>query len=311
MNDMTFFDAHCDTMSRILDKDSRLLSNDLEIDLQRMPEKYIQVFAAFVDKEHCGCSPLNRCLRIIERYHSEIEKNSSSIRHCVTYDEIIQALSDGKRAAVLSVEGGEALDGNLSALWALYRLGVRLITLTWNYPNEIADGALTESKGGLTAFGKNVVREMNRLGMVIDVSHLSERGFWDVIEITSSPVVASHSNAQALCGHLRNLTDEQICAVIQNRGVIGLNFYPEFLNDSGRADIEDILRHLEHMLELGGEDCVGFGSDFDGVERLPDGITGIQDMHCLTERMLQRGYSDDLVKKIAAENFLRVFREIL
>ncbi len=305
------FDAHCDTMSRILDEGKQLLSNDLEIDLRRMPENYIQVFAAFVDKENCEKTPLNRCLNIIERYHSEIEKNSGVIRHCTTYDEIVQAISAGKRAAILSVEGGEALDGNLSALWALYRLGVRLMTLTWNYPNEIADGALTESKGGLTPFGKTVVTEMNRLGMVIDVSHLSERGFWDVMELTSAPIVASHSNARALCGHLRNLTDEQIRAVIQNRGAIGLNFYPEFLTDSGQADIDDILRHLEHMLALGGEECVGFGSDFDGVDCLPHGIGGIEDMPKLVERLLQAGYSEDLVKKIAAENFLRVFHEIL
>lgn len=305
------FDAHCDTMSRILDKGKQLLSNDLEIDLRRMPKQYIQVFAAFVDKENCEKTPLNRCLNIIERYHSEIEKNSGIIQHCTTYDEIMQALDGGKRAAILSVEGGEALDGNLSALWALYQLGVRLITLTWNYPNEIADGALTETKGGLTPFGKTVVAEMNYLGMVIDVSHLSERGFWDIMEITSAPIVASHSNARALCGHLRNLTDEQIRAVIQNGGAIGLNFYPEFLNDSGQAGIDDILRHLEHILELGGENCVGFGSDFDGVDSLPDEVAGIQDMQRLTERMLRAGYSETLVKKIAAENFLRVFREIL
>lgn len=305
------FDAHCDTMSRILDEGKQLFANDLEIDLQRMPKQYIQVFAAFVDKENCKKTPLNRCLNIIEHYHSEIEKNRDIIQHCITYDEIMQSLNGGKSAAILSVEGGEALDGNLSALWALYCLGVRLVTLTWNYPNEIADGALTESKGGLTPFGKTVVAEMNRLGMVIDVSHLSEQGFWDVMEITSAPIVASHSNARALCGHLRNLTDEQIRAVIQNGGAIGLNFYPEFLSDSGQAGIDDILRHLEHMLELGGEDSVGFGSDFDGVDSLPDGIAGVQDVQRLTERMYRAGYSETLVKKIAAENFLRVFREIL
>jgi membrane dipeptidase len=167
------------------------------------------------------------------------------------------------------------------------------------------------SGGGLTPFGKKVVEEMNSLGMLVDVSHISEKGFWDVLELTRSPIIASHSNAQSICSHVRNLTDEQIKAIGKNGGVMGINFYPAFLNDSKKASVTDIVNHIEHMASLVGCDYIGIGADFDGVEALPEGINGLQDVEKVINTLLKLNYSQEWVEKIAGLNFLRVIKSVL
>ena len=229
-----------------------------------------------------------------------------SMAHCETGSDIENALKQGKCAAVLSVEGGEVLEGRIENLRILSRLGVRAMTLTWNYSNELCDGVGEVRGAGLTEFGKKVVSEMNRLGMIIDVSHISVKGFWDVIETSRCPIAATHSNAYALKAHPRNLSDEQIKAIIENGGVIGASIYPEFVSD-GVCRAADIIRHIEHILALGGEENVGFGSDFDGIDRTPDDIRGAEEMYRLIDEMLRLGYSETVIKKITAENFLRLF----
>ena len=300
----SIFDAHCDTMNEILDKGENIIKNNLHIDFERMKQydKYVQIFAAFVDKKSITVSPKERVGQIIEVYRREIE--NSPICHCESYEQ----LERESYCSLLGIEGGEAIEGSLETLEKFYCGGVRIMTLTWNYRNEIADG-ITESDGrGLTDFGKSVVKKMNKLGMVVDVSHLSEKGFWDVYKTAEKPFIVSHSDAKALCAHPRNLNDEQIKAVIECGGVIGINFYPEFLDNSGKCTIERICDHIDYMIELGGENNIGFGSDFDGVEYLPDGVTGIECMDKIIEMLKARGYSDRTVKKIAFDNFLRVLR---
>ena len=145
---------------------------------------------------------------------------------------------------------------------------------------------------------------------MIDVSHISEKGFWDVLETTKKPILATHSNVKAICGHRRNLSDEQICAIIKNGGCIGVNLYSEFLSDMG-ADINDIFRHIEHILALGGENNIGLGSDLDGMDSLPNGIKGIEDIYKIFEEMQERGYSEMLIKRISSNNFLDVMQKNL
>jgi membrane dipeptidase len=311
---MITVDAHCDTITKLMEVDGNLLSNSCHIDIERTKKmgSHVQFFAAFISPSYCQAYAMKRAVQIIDRFYSEISKYNNDITLCCNYKGIIDAANSDKIAAVLSIEGGDALQGDLSSLRMFYKLGVRSICLTWNYRNEIADGVLDGSSGGgLTPFGKKVIEEMNSLGMLIDLSHLSEKGFWDVMEFTKSPVIVSHSNAKSICGHVRNLTDDQIKAVCKNGGVIGINFYPSFLNESGKATVNDIIKHIEHMVALVGYENTGLGADFDGVECLPDGIEGIQDIGKILNELLKLNYLQEYVDKIAGENFLRVIEKVL
>lgn len=287
MNCIKIFDTHCDTISKIYEFGGNLFENDYQVDIKRMKrfENFAQVFAIFTDKNELSEKIIKNelnlnffefTLNLIKRYFAEIELNFEAISHCENAIDITYAFEQNKIAAMLAIEGGEVLCGSLENLQKLYDLGVRILTLTWNYDNELGSGAYGD--GGLTNFGKVVIREMNRLGMIIDVSHLNEAGFWDVIQITDTPVIASHSNAYACCKHPRNLTDKQISALADMQGYIGLNLYSDFLNDDKNACITDVVRHVEHFKKLGAGEILGLGCDFDGVDKLPLRIAGAQDI---------------------------------
>lgn len=311
---MIIVDAHCDTITKIMEKGTQLRKNDCHVDIDRLKAKgnYVQFFAAFIDPAYCQAYALKRALQIIDEFYRQIEVNKDDIMICCNYNDIEEAVKANKIAAVLSIEGGETLQGDLGVLRMLYRLGVRSICLTWNHRNEIADGVKDESSGGgLTPFGREVVKEMNRLGMLIDLSHISKTGFWDVLECTSAPVIVSHSNAQRLCAHRRNLTDKQIMAVKDNGGVIGINLYPEFLNNSKEATIKDIINHIEYIASLAGPDHIGLGADFDGVDGLPAGINGVQDIEKIFNELAKLNYSSENIEKFAGKNFLRVIQNVL
>lgn len=306
------FDAHCDTIFELEQQNLPLSENNIHLDIKRLREydTYIQVFAAFVDRTDIRVSPMNHCLKLMDRYHAELEKNKGMISPIETAADLERATKGGAHS-ILSIEGGEALEGNLSALRMYYKMGVRLITLTWNHANELADG-ITESRGGgLTDFGRQAVALMEKMGILIDVSHLSERGFWDVVECTKHPFVASHSCVKRLCQHPRNLNDEQIDAIIARSGCIGVNFYTEFLADGGNCAADEIVRHIEYILSRGGENSVGLGSDFDGVEALPRGLSGAEDMAALIKLLEDSGVSVEVIEKISFGNFYRVFHEAL
>ena len=209
----------------------------------------------------------------------------------------------------IAQEGG---DGNRinSTDYELSKTG-EIGTVTWNGENELGYGAVDSTGGGLTEFGKEVVKRMNTLGMAVDVSHLSERGFWDVAEISKKPFIASHSNAKAICDHARNLTDDQIRALIKAGGVAGINFCASFLNDSKKANVKDIVKHIEHMLSCGAEDNIGLGTDFDGISLAPDDVNNAGAVYMIFDELKKLGYSDELIEKISHKNFERVFGEIL
>lgn len=311
---MLIVDAHCDTITTIMKCGEGLRKNNCHIDISRLKnyDSYVQFFAAFISPEHAKMGALKRTLSIIDRLYQEIENNKQDIMLCCNYNDMEDAFAGRKIAAVLTIEGGEALEGSLASLRMLYKMGVRGMTLTWNYRNQIADGVIDGiSGGGLTPFGRDVITEMNRLGMLIDVSHISEAGFWDVINLTAAPIIASHSNSKKLCSHPRNLTDEQLLALKKNGGVTGLNLYPVFLNDGGKASIKDVLSHIEYIVALTGEDTLGLGSDFDGIESTPEGLEGVQCYSNLLNELLKLNYSEGLVKKIAGENFIRVIKSVL
>ncbi len=309
MRRQRIFDAHCDTVLEILEQDQSLRKNSLHLDLERLGkyDGYIQVFAMFIDQKGIHCSPVSQCVSMLHRMREELEKNQDVIALIQSCDDLEDVVREKKIGAMLSIEGGEALEGKLSNLWMYYQLGVRLITLTWNYANEIADGITETRGGGLTAFGKTAVRAMEDMGILIDVSHLSVQGFWDVAENTRYPFVASHSCVKALCDHPRNLDDEQIRFMITRKGGIGINFFPEFLSEKKECGVSDILRHMEYILDLGGQDVLGMGSDFDGVSYLPNGISGVESVEEVINAMKQKGWTQTQIDAICFGNFYRIF----
>lgn len=305
-------DAHCDVLTALEEQKRRLgeKSPAGHVDLPRLQQGgvNVQFFAAYVPP---GDSPraLTRALALIDRFYLELEANAREIMLVKSFSDLENALAEKKIAAVLTIEGGEALNGRIEVLRIFYRLGVRCLTLTWNCRNEIGDGVDEErTKGGLTRFGEEVVREMNRLNMLVDVSHLSEAGFWDVLEISTGPVIASHSNCRKLCAHPRNLTDEQIRALAAAGGVIGLCFYPPFVHTS-EPSVEKLLDHVDHVRKVAGIDCIGLGSDFDGFSGALPGLEDVSRLPVLTEGLLRRGYREEEIKKILGGNFLRLLRK--
>lgn len=307
-------DAHCDSLTQAMDQNRRLgqESDAGQVDFPRLVRGGVnlQFFAAFISPRFRD-NPLARAMEVFDFFHREAADNAGVVEAVYSYADIKRALSENKLAALLSVEGGEALAGRIEVLRMFYRLGVRSITLTWNGRNELGDGAWESgSGGGLTRFGFEVVREMNRLGMLVDVSHLSERGFWDVLGQAQKPPAASHSNCRSLCDHPRNLSDDQIKALASAGGVMGLCFYPDFVREKG-ADLEALLDHAEHAASLAGVDCIGLGSDFDGIDAPVAGLKDVTSLPLVTEGLIRRGFSDEEVRKIIGGNFLRVLEGVL
>lgn len=307
-----FVDAHCDTITTLMRNGEELLENKGHLDLKRM-KSYgapVQVFAIWLEPIFYS-SALHQTVKAIDFYYDQIEKNNTLIGHCNSFSDIRKNKMENRISSILSLEGGEALEGDLSMVRIFYQLGVRGITLTWNHRNQLADGvAETETKGGLTQFGKEVIREMNRLGMLVDVSHLSDGGFWDVVKETKAPFIASHSNSRAICNHPRNLTEEQMKAIGEKGGVIGLNFYSPFLSHSVPADLESCLSHLSYMTRKAGTDAVGLGGDFDGMDQPPVGLEEVSGMEVFFDRIRKR-FGTETAEKIISKNFLRVFQEVL
>lgn len=259
---------------------------------------------------------------ILRRYDINVYCRNFRLRYYLKGIDVLPVLTKAdaanvlnhKAATLLAIEEGGAIDGSLEALRMLYELGVRAITLTWSNRNDIADGVNEEcSGGGLTTFGRQVVAEMNRLGMLVDVSHIATAGFWDVIETSTKPIIATHSNAKTLCSHPRNLNDDQIKAINANDGLIGITFAGQFLEeDYNNACIDSVYRHIDYMLNLlGNDDHVGFGSDFDGISHPPYNIHGVQDYKPLIEYLQSKNYSDSTIEKITHKNVLNLLSKVL
>jgi len=220
-------------------------------------------------------------------------------------------LTGDRVGVMLTVEGGEALGGDPAVLRMLYRLGVRMLGLTWNGRNELADGVgERDTGGGLTALGQEVVREMDRLGMAVDISHLAEAGFWQVLQVGNRPPLASHANCAALCPHPRNLTDEQVKALGQKGGMVCLTFVPDFV-DPDNPTLERLVDHVVHASGLVGPGCVGLGSDFDGIEETIRGLESPACFPALATTLLNRGFTEEDVRGIMGENLVRYLGRVL
>lgn len=310
---MKLIDMHCDTILSCVDSKGKvkLCENDIHIDVAKLKkaDSMAQFFAMYVDLEEYK-EPLDRCLDMIDSFYNEIEENSSDIAFAGSMKDMEINRVQGKISAFLTVEEGGAIEGKLENLRNLYRLGVRLVTLTWNYPNCIGypNFQWEHKDTGLTSFGEEVVAEMNRLGMIIDVSHLSDQGFYDVARLSKKPFVASHSNSRAIENHSRNLTDDMLRKLSEAGGITGLNFGPDFLGDGG--SIEAMVRHITHIVNTAGIDVMAIGSDFDGIGPLT-AVKNTGEMYKLREALSKAGFSAGDTDKIMYKNAKRVIKDVL
>lgn len=315
---MFICDCHCDTLTELYNKNASLYKNEQHFDIKRQIAlggglQFCAIYVPTAVFRYQGGLRYTLCL--LDKYNQEIKKlheNGIDVLQVLTAEDAGNVLKH-KAATLLAIEEGGAIDGSLEALRCLYELGVRAMTLTWSNRNDIADGINEEATGsGLTLFGKQVVAEMNRLGMLVDVSHISTAGFWSVIETSTKPIIATHSNAKSLCSHPRNLNDKQIKALAQNGGLAGITFAGQFLEEDWRnACIESVYKHIDYMLNLiGNDDHIGFGSDFDGISHPPYNIQGVQDYKPLIE-YLSKYYSDETINKITHQNVINLLQKVL
>jgi membrane dipeptidase len=263
---------------------------------------------------HVRQSYVGDVLPFFERTYETVERWPGEVSVAIRAADIRSAKREGKIATVLSIEGAEPLQGDLTLLRLLYRLGLRNLGIAWSTRNEAADGVFERrTGGGLTKFGVKLVTEARRLGIMVDIAHLAPAGVKDVFDIYDGPVIASHANAQALCGHCRNLSDDQIERVAASGGLIGVTLVPEFLaSERAAASLETVISHMDHIVSVAGIDHVGIGTDWEGFE-LPAGyfMQDIADLPLITQGLLERGYSRDDIHKILGGNFLRAFEEVV
>ena len=300
-------DLHCDTLTLETDGDSLNLPSSA-FSLEKLPHDvhWAQCTAIFTPDKLA----LDRRIPFYERCKKSFDRQMKKYAHlvspCRTAADVERAWSEGKHAALLTVENGCVLAGQMARAEVLARDGVRMIALTWNGVNEIGSGNV--STDGLTKFGKALIPEMEELGMIVDVSHLNDSGLHDVFKLAKKPFAASHSNCRAVCGHMRNLTDNQLREMFDRSCLVGLNFCVNFLKDGGEGvGPDDLLRHIDHMLELGGENSIALGSDFDGTI-LPDFLPDTDAEAGIADLLFSRGYSEALIEKLMYRNALDFWR---
>ena len=323
---MKVVDMHCDTILRLYDEGGNLLENEFNIDLRKMVkgDYLLQNFAMFVNLGEKD-DPLTKAQRLIDLYYQEIEKNKDLIKPIFSYQDIEDNQRDGLMSAMLTLEEGAVVNNDLAILRNYYRLGVRMITLTWNHPNGIGYPNLISTKeykdlyhintqDGLTDFGIEYVREMERLGIIIDVSHLGDAGFYDVLKYTTKPFVASHSNARSVCGVARNMSDDMIKLLAKRNGVMGINFCGDFLKASKTGGVcscvEDMVKHILYIRDLVGIDYVGLVSDFDGISQDLE-LKDASMMPMLKDALFEAGLKEEEIEKVFYKNVLRLYQTIL
>lgn len=325
---MRYIDLHCDSLLKIFNKSEQenlFENNNLSVDFKSLQqgEALAQFFAIFMPDEETLTELkfeeinddlyIDRAVNILEQ---EVIQHNQIVALAKNYQDIIVNQQQGKISALLTIEDGRSVAGNLDKLKKYYKKGIRLITLTWNYENCFGYPNSTnpaQIARGLKDFGIEAVQYMNQLGMLIDVSHLSDGGFYDVAQYSSKPFIASHSNARSLANHPRNLTDQMIIKIAEKGGVIGLNFAPYFLNKdsaNSKSSIERMIAHLNYLKNIGGENVLALGTDFDGIHGNLE-IASSKQMPLLFKALSRSGWNTDLIEKFAFKNSMRVIKEVL
>lgn len=310
------FDLHCDTAVELFCQKKAWGENDLHIDLKRGGRllHHIQVYS-FCCVYGRPFRPLSleeaeeNFIGAYSNFLTELDLHKDTHRLCRSAEDMIAAVKDGRQPVFLSLEGPEVIDCDPGRLEELKNLGFVMTTLTWNFANSLAGSHLTGE--GLSAKGKAFVRRAQELGIVIDVSHLSDQAFRDLCDVTTAPIVASHSNSRTVCSNSRNLTDEMFRIICNFGGLAGLNLYAPFLNESGKADFSDIKRHIDHFLSLGGEHFLALGGDLDGCDKLPVGFSGIENWNDAGRYLLRSGMEEEMLMGVMNNNAVRFFLQNL
>ena len=320
-------DTHCDTLKCLLPEFTRprdtmwddrsdigmgARSNLGHVDVPRLLEGGVtcQVFAVSSERSRTPTHPLRTALEMIDRFYRECE-SCDSLTPVTSSDEALDAKRRGMVAGLLSIEGADVIEGRVEMLSIFHKLGVRMVGLVHSLRNQLADGVTDRrTGGGLSELGAQALEELNSLGMIIDLSHINDEGFWDILDQTKHPVIASHSNSRAVCSHPRNMTDEMIVALSENGGVMGMNFAPSFVHPE-HATLQGVVDHIDHIIDLVGPDHVGLGSDFDGIPSTPVGLEDATKMPSITEELQRRGYSEVDIKKILGGNHLRLMKKVI
>jgi len=307
---MMIIDAHCDTLMALADPENSLnAGSSTHVTYTRLHEGGValQICALFA-----GVAGPNGKGKAAPRAQADAQLQAlpQLIANGMRQVSSPLEITSGQPHIMLSIEGGEIIGDSLEALHYFYGQGVRLFSLTWDHENLLGYPHCKDGQNRLKPFGWDVVRELTKLGIALDVSHLGEGGFWDIIFHAEKPPVASHSCCRALCNRTRNLTNDQIRALIDAGGWIGVNFYTSFLSETEKADIHTLITHIAHIAELGGVSNVGFGSDFDGINAPPVGLEHPGKMPALLTALNSYGFSSSEVEGIAGKNFLRYMQQI-
>lgn len=337
-------DTHSDTTPKFEDPrwDFSKRHRDGHMDIPRLREGGFdaQFFSIYMPQTPGDGRAIKRALRRIDSVYKMAQRYPDDFVVATTAEEIRAASAQGKMAALMGIEGGHIIEDELSALRMFYRLGVRYMTLTHSFNTNWADSSGTRETvksrhNGLTQFGRRVVSEMNRLGMMVDISHVSDRTFWDALEVSKAPLLASHSSARALVNHPRNLSDEMIQAMAAKGGVVQINFYPGYIDPAlmawsrsadrriiserrwakrealvAKSPASYVVDHIEHVIGLVSADHVGMGSDWDGVPDMPRGLEDCSDVLYITEELLRRGHGEETIKKVLGGNMLRLMEQV-
>ncbi len=307
---MKLFDMHCDTLYRAYTENSTLFDDNFHISFNKTKDiqTYIQCLAVWIPDEYRGENAWELFCGCVRKLKSEFL--DTDIKWCKSAKDIKAVEQKGGSGIILTVEGGAVLGGKISRISELYDMGVRMMTLTWNGRNELGDGIGVTDDTGLTNFGKECVREMERCGIIIDLSHAGEKLFYDVAKETEKPFVTSHSNIRNVTPHKRNLTEDEFMILMKRGGITGLNFCAEFLNNNKtNAQMYDIIKHAKQMIDLGGEKYIGMGADFDGAD-IPSDIKGLETMPALYE-MFVKNLGAETADAIFFGNAYRFFTENL
>ena len=310
---MLIVDGHCDTIQKALDKNINLENETLSFNLKQAREKVpiLQMTAAFINPSYE--KSFQRACDIIQHFERQLKKYPKELIQVKETEDILRVEQEKKIGCLLTIENGRAIEDKLENVDYFYNKGVRIMSITWNEDNLLGCGALTKQDNGLTQLGKAYIQRLDEKKMIVDVSHSSQKTFWDTMKIKEGPIVATHSCCYSLCQHPRNLKDEQIKQISKNDGMIGICYCTNFLSETGIAGTKEIAKHIAYIANLVGIDYVGVGSDFDGLdeEEIPTDLKNIGQIENLIQELREIGFHKNEIEKIMGRNWIKVLEKFI
>lgn len=315
MKDIIIIDSHCDTIKKCFDEKIDITNPKLKFSLQQALKKgkYIQIVASYITPELTNIiGGYEIANKLIDEVYKQYKKHKDKMFIIKQKDDFEKVINSNKLGIILSIENGSAISGKLENIDKLYEKGIRMMSITHNSDNELGCGVSTKNDKGLTILGKEYIKKLLNKNIAIDISHVSEKSFYDVVKISNKPIIASHSNVKAIYNHKRNLSEEQIKLIAKSGGYIGICYCSEFLSEK-TATVKDLVRHIDYIAQLVGIDYIGLGSDFDGIDdyTIMEDIKTVKEINLIFEELKSKGYKKEDIEKIAGKNALRVLKKII